>query len=555
MADNKTKQQDTFTSKVLPIMDRVRDDLSRKQADEMIKHQTSFGSLLAGAAGPDGGMAAMDAYNDRLYYIGKWNSKTVDDYIAMVKAELKRKNIVVDATMEKRMIDHLIQQKIPKSSAEYILRKSAEGSLFHLPQRARSTSLEHHINKEAERKYSPSMFEEAASGIGSWIINATTTAGAGGFLGQFALDAGVEATNRHAVGQQSKYLEEQRKIGKQEVASVSKKKAVVPKWMLSQMGFDDISYATDKQLTIAAKWANDNGKRYRDRVSSALNAGQRTVKASGKTTQMSVSDATYRAMQYEAFANAIRQEQTARKNGKDAVHFSNVAEAEEQTVQNHTAEGTTETNQPNSSNEERSTGDYKGWDNLFSNIGLNGMGDTMQHLGVTLAMLPDMLLGVFTGRTKSIGLNSGTMMPLAALIGGTFIRNPLLKIPLLLYGGASLLNRTGQESLSEYRKEEQHAPQQQRYKRYEDEALGRRLRNPQIEGNIMLVDIDNVPRLVTLPTNVIDAYHEGALTVNTIANRILSKVDQAGIDNQQGFERTSERYEQSQDREQVRGIR
>lgn len=536
-------------------MDKVRDDLSRKQADEMMKHQTSLGSLFAGAAGPDGGMAAMDAYNDTIYYIGKWNSKTVEDYIAMVKAELKKRNIVVDATMEKRMIDHLVQQRMPKSSVEYILRKSAEGSLFYLPQRARSSSLDDHINKEADKKYSPSLFEEAASGIGSWIINATTTAGAGGFWGQLALDAGVEATNRHAVGQQSNYLEQQKKIGKQEVASVSKKKANVPKWMLSQMGFDDISYATDKQLTIAAKWAKDNGKRYRDKVNNALNSGERTVKASGKTTQMSVSDATYRAMQYEAFANAIRQEQTARKNGKDAVHFSNVAEAEEQTAQSQTVETTTDNDKTNSENEECNTGDYQGWDNLLGSMGLNGMGDTMQHLGVTLAMLPDMLLGVFTGRTKSIGLNSGTMMPLAALIGGTFIRNPLLKIPLLLYGGAGLLNRSGQESLTEYRKEEHQAPTQQRYKRYEDESLDKRLRNPQIEGNIMLVDIDNVPRLVTLPTSVIEAYHEGALTVNTIANRILSKVDQTGISNQRGFERTSERYEQSRDREQVRGIR
>lgn len=536
-------------------MDKVRDDLSQKQADEMRKHQTSLGSLFAGAAGPDGGMAATDAYNERLSYIGKWNSKTVDDYITMVKAELKKHNIAVDATMEKRMIDHLIQQKMPKSSAEYILRKSAEGSLFFLSQKARSTSLDDHINKEAEKKYTSSMFEEATSGIGSWIINATTTAGAGGFWGQLALDAGVEATNRHAVGRQSNYLEQQKKLGKQEVTSVSKKKAVVPRWMLNQMGFDDISYATDKQLTIASKWASDNGKKYRDKVNTALNDGQRTVKASGKTTLISVSEATYRAMQYEAFTYAIRQEQTARKNGKDAVHFSNVAEADVGTIRIQAKAKTAENDIPNGDTEVRSTGEYNGWDNLFSNMGLNGMGDTMQHLGFTLAMLPDMLLGVFTGRTKSIGLNSETMIPLAALIGGTFIRNPLLKIPLLLYGGAGLLNRSGQESFSEYRKEKQVTPPTPQYKRYEDEVLDKRLSNPQIEGDIMLVDIDNVPRLVTLPTNVIEAYHEGALTVNTIANRILSKVDQSGISTQRSINQTSKSYEQSQDREQVRGIR
>ena len=82
MAD--TKRQDIFTTKVKPVMDRVRDELNRRQAEEMQRHSTSLGAMMACAAGPDGGMAAMDAYNSRLYYIGEWNSKTMDDYIAVV---------------------------------------------------------------------------------------------------------------------------------------------------------------------------------------------------------------------------------------------------------------------------------------------------------------------------------------------------------------------------------------------------------------------------------------------------------------------------------------
>ena len=100
--------KDIFTSTVVPIMNKVRDDLSRKQAEEYGRHASSWGAMMAGAAGPDGGMAAMDAYNDTIYYIGEWNSKTVEDYIEMVKDELKKKGITVDAVMEKKMIDHLI---------------------------------------------------------------------------------------------------------------------------------------------------------------------------------------------------------------------------------------------------------------------------------------------------------------------------------------------------------------------------------------------------------------------------------------------------------------
>lgn len=150
-----TKQQDIFTTKVKPVMDRARDELNRRQADEFQRHSTSMGAMMACAAGPDGGMAAMDAYNSRLYYIGEWNSKTMDDYIAMVKAELKKQHITVDAALEKRMIDHLVEQQIPKSTADYLLRKSAQGTLFYIPQRVRQTALEQHIEKEAEKKYTP----------------------------------------------------------------------------------------------------------------------------------------------------------------------------------------------------------------------------------------------------------------------------------------------------------------------------------------------------------------------------------------------------------------
>ena len=250
MAD--TKRQDIFTTKVKPVMDRVRDELNRRQAEEMQRHSTSLGAMMACAAGPDGGMAAMDAYNSRLYYIGEWNSKTMDDYIAMVKAELKKQHITVDATLEKQMIDHLVEQQIPKSTAEYLLRKSGQGTLFYIPQRARQTALEQHIEKEAEKKYNPSFLEEASGAVGSWLLNAASTAGAGGFFGQLAVDASVEVADRYAPGQQEDYLNQQKTIGKQEVAAASKKKANIPGWMMTQMGFSDLAYATDKQLATAA---------------------------------------------------------------------------------------------------------------------------------------------------------------------------------------------------------------------------------------------------------------------------------------------------------------
>lgn len=547
-----SRQPDIFTTKVVPIMDRVRDELNRQKAEEAARHNASYRMLMAGAAGPDGGMAAMDCYRSQVNYTGKWNTKTVEDYIRMVKAELQRQHITVDAVMEKKMVDRLIHERIPKSAAEYITRKALEGTLFHIPNRSRESAMQDHINKEAEKKYSPSFLEMASSAIGSWLINAATTLGVGGLIGQAAIDGSVEAVDRVGSGQQKDYLEKQRRLGRQEVAAANRKKASVPRWMLSQMGFSETAYATDRQLAIALKWATDNAKIYRNKVSKALDAGERTIKASGRNTLLSVSDATVRAMEYEGFAKAIRAEQGYRRSGKDAVSYQNIAEAEENVPIQESTMQTTETASQASAQQPTATGDYTGWNALLGNIGLDGMGDTFNHLGFTLAMLPDMLLGVLTGKTKSIGLNQQTMVPLASLLAGTFASNPMMKIPLMLYGGASLFNVAGQEALAEQRKNQSSA---KRYKRYDDEPLDKRLNNPQIEGNVLLVDIDRVPRIVTLPPQVVDAYQTGALPLNTLANCILAKVDETAVGSRQSMDRAADSYEQNQERSQTRGIR
>ena len=52
--------QDQFQTRIVPIMDKVRDELCRLRADEQSQHNSSLSVLFAGAAGPDGGMASMD---------------------------------------------------------------------------------------------------------------------------------------------------------------------------------------------------------------------------------------------------------------------------------------------------------------------------------------------------------------------------------------------------------------------------------------------------------------------------------------------------------------
>ena len=110
----------------------------------------------------------------------------------------------------------------------------------------------------------------------------------------------------------------------------------------------------------------------------------------------------------------------------------------------------------------------------------------------------------------------------------------------------------------EYRQDADN-PQQSgvQFKRYEDEPLSERIKNPRIEGNVIVMDIDNVPRVITLPNTTAAAYQSGALPLNTLANAILAKSDmmsnaQANVNQEQDISR---RFEQKQEREQVRGIR
>lgn len=79
----------------------------------------------------------------------------------------------------------------------------------------------------------------------------------------------------------------------------------------------------------------------------------------------------------------------------------NIAEAEENVPMQESTMQTTEAASQASALQPTATRDYTGWNALLGNIGLDGMGDTFNHLGFTLAMLPDMLLGVLTGARRN----------------------------------------------------------------------------------------------------------------------------------------------------------
>ena len=169
-----------------------------------------------------------------------------------------------------------------------------------------------------------------------------------------------------------------------------------------------------------------------------------------------------------------------------------------------------------------------GWDGLVRSLGLDGIGDVAGNLGYILAMLPDILLGVFTGRTQSLGLKDN-LLPIASIVAGMFVKNPMLKMLLIGLGGANLLNKAGHEVLGKERTEGNRnaatTGREVQYRRYPDEPLNPRIVNPALQGCTLVATIDRVPCTVQLTPAMADAYRAGALPLNTLANAVLVQSD------------------------------
>lgn len=440
-----SEQDRIFRTKVLPIMDNVRERLQRNQADEFRKHSFSFGSLMAGAIGPDGGMAATQSYNDSLRYTGKWSSKTTEDYIEMVKKELKLVGVTVDAAMEKRMIDKMIQDKIPRSSIDYIMKKAATSTLFYLPQEVAKSPLEKSMDAEAERRYNPSTWEK---NTGRAIGSVADLLCMGGFGGGW-------------------------------------KTAVT--WVGGDLA---LSHFTDK---------------YEDRSDIPL------IVRPGMEEE-------YRK------AQKVVKQQEQKEEKQSTPSESNEAAEQETPTETPASSDETPTEQLAETPEQTN---MDGWQGLLTSFGLNGIGDITHNLGYVLAMLPDMLVGLFTGKTKSINLKDN-MMPIVSIVAGMFVRNPILKMVLIGMGGLNLLNKAGHEAIDNY-KVQPHAETgnaRTHYRVYPDEPLNGRIVNPEIRSNCLVATIDRVPCTIALPDRVVDAYTQGALPLNTLANAVLARHDQ-----------------------------
>ena len=174
---------------------------------------------------------------------------------------------------------------------------------------------------------------------------------------------------------------------------------------------------------------------------------------------------------------------------------------------------------------------------------MEGIGGVGRNLGYVVSMLPDVLISLFTGQTKSFGVKD-SLLPVASILLGMFVRNPLLKMVLIGMGGLNLLNKAGQEALD--RQDE--APAKRLYKTYPDEPLNARLAHPVLQGDNLFMDIDGVPCSILLPHTTAEACREGALPINTLANAVLAKHEETRQMTQENYRASEQTLEEGRER-------
>lgn len=556
---------DYFQCHLVPVMSKTQAYLTKKQGEEMKEYSTSLGgilSMMASSAQP-----ISDPYQV-LKVTGEWNSKKTEDYIEMCKDKISkatdiqqdltylagkwRDSVVqevgrerydalseqlggdlayayMDYRVEQLMIDKLVKERMPKTSADYIIRKAAQSSLLGLSQTLSRSPLAEEIEARGEAAYRPSKLEKGAGHVLGASADAVMMGGVGSWasLAKFiGADMAISAIASHFEPEKPETLSVEQCISKgvfgseRNVFDGFRKEAAT-----IQTGKSELITASNKQMKKKIPVSNFDFSGWMHSWNnnpfgiSGFNEKERGKDARYKNVPLFVAPG-----QEDAYLNDL-----AKMNGTELK--TKLEQTRPEMEQREKVE--TENRQPvispdkNIPGEQMDQANTNGWSGLLGTLGLDGMGDITGNLGYVMAMLPDILLGAFTGKTQSLRFGDN-LLPIASIVAGMFVRNPLLKILLVGLGGMNLLNKAGHEALQGRAegKLQAVAGNDVQYRRYADEPLNPRIINPILQGSTLIATIDRVPYTIQLTPTVADAYRNGALPLNTLANAVLAKSDQ-----------------------------
>lgn len=572
--------QSYFDTHFLSVMHSVKDFIGQKQAEEIGEYALSpaglLGSFAAGATGmPDNTM-------QYLRLTGEWNSKTAEDYVEMCRERIAgnkdftsdlallasewRKAVVaeigrerydslsaklggdlayayVDYRVEQMMIDRMVEEQMPKSSVEYVLRKGMEGSLFGFADSLMRSPLQQEIDVRGEAAYNPSTGEKWAGRGVSLAADAVATGGItswaalAGTVGLEAASYGVDwyiegkekadgkaptvedCISRGVFGAEGNVFADFRKKGREIVSYENGYVLSVNARLEKPMGI-----LTEKP--IWADWMEKDMPGIPSLLPDALEDKRNDKRY--KDVPLVVAPGHEEA--YLAEQQALQEEE-----GRNRLLAAS-SETGEKPEQPQEEQAQPPAQSPDQSQPDQQPANENGWDGLLRTFGLDGLGGVGRNLGYVVSMLPDVLIGLFTGNTKSFGVKE-SLLPVASILLGMFVSNPLLKMVLIGMGGLNLLNKAGKEALDR----QAEAPAKRLYKPYPDEPLNTRLANPVLQGDNLFMDIDGVPCSILLPHHAAEACREGALPLNTLANAVLAKHEETRLMTQENYRASEER--------------
>ena len=541
------------------VMDDVRRDLIKKQGQERAEWNTSFGGILSSLA--DAGRCApgIDTSSQILKATGEWNSKTTEDYLVMCKeavvndkelshdivaltiswrsamvASIGRERYdkvsqqigcdlaaaYMDYRLQQTMVDRLIDKETPKSTAEYIIRKAAGESLFGLPYTMNRSPLEAQIAKEAEARYKANGWEWGGAKAASFAIDTVATMGCGSWANLAKL-AGVEVV---FAGVEA-YMD-----------SKGKDNSITIEQCISQgvFGSGENENVFDS-IKAQAGWLDAERCEGVTRINSNLKRPVGTFSLGGFISRGAKAFAspiiTAVGNVKKSFEEAVQNAAQAPKNQEAPIaNNTTPSRATEAQLAARSCNPQTEqqmeqkpqvsdaTDEDDNIRQEQEA-NQAGWGSLMADLGFTGLGDIGHNLGYVIAMMPDILVGMMTGKTQSLHLRNN-LIPIASVVAGLFVKNPILKMVLIGMGGLNLVNKAGHESI-----ERHNNPNGPRFRQYEDQELNPRITGPVINGNCLVANIDRTPCSIMLPDNVVAAYQSGALPLNTLANTVLARHD------------------------------
>lgn len=513
------------------VMKDVRKDLTAKQIKETAEYESSWRGILGRLADSMSG-SLVDTNSQFLKATGVWNSKTTDDYLAMCRNKVLKdkvlyhdiasltmewRNVIVKEVGQKRydelskkigadlagayvdyriqqtMMDVLIDEKTPKTTSEYIITKGTEGSLIGFARSLNQSETDAQIAREAEKRYKASGWEWAGARATSFAVDTVSTMGFGSW-GSIAKLAGAEVVFAGAEYAYDKVKD--------------RNKALTIEQCISQ-GVFGATTKTNVFTTVRQIGAKMDAPKSEGVARINANLKRPVVKCTVAPKATKVSETVVPAK-----AKAV---ESPKGDVKSQSAESELASLSTEPKVDSTKELDSQSEEDKIRQEQQAN--QEGWAELMGELGYSGMGDIGHNLGYVIAMLPDILVGMMTGKTQSLHLRDN-MIPMASVVAGMFVKNPILKTVLIGMGGMNLLNKAGHESLARHAN-----PDGPRYKQYQDEPLNPRITEPVINGNCLVANIDRTPCSILLPDNVVAAHRSGALPLNTLANAVLAKHD------------------------------